>query len=807
VTYPDSGTVTVQYNRQGDVILRTDQNATVHAYGFDLLGRPSTDSATTVGSGVDSTVLQIAVTYEIRGMVQNITSYNAATDGTVVNDVQRVYNGFRQLTIEYQEHSGAVNTGTSLKVQYSFADGSANTIRLTSVTYPNGNVVGVSYGTSGSASDLLSRVDSLYWPSGLSSLQVVQYNYLGLATPVQVTYPQPQVQYNLAVAIGDDLYTGLDEFGRVIDLRWTKIASSSSSSSSISSSSSSSSDDDADDLVHLLYGYDQASNRLWRQDVVAGSANLDELYTNDGLYRLIEMQRGQLTGGGSGITDLDFKQAWTLDPTGNWGEFKEYADGSTLSLDQTRTSNTVNEITEFTTGTGTGWSLPEYDAAGNMISMPQPNSLADAYTGIFDAWNRLAKLGTGSGDDFVHVQADKYDGRNFRTTRLTYTSGDLSETRDFYQSLSWQVLEERVSGTPERQYVWGLRYIDDLILRDRSNGGTLNERLYALQDANWNMVAVCDTSGNVNQRFAYSAYGVCSPLNPDFTTYSGTNYDWTVLYTGRELDYGSGLNFYRMRYQHPLLGVFVSRDPIRLPPHSYSYGDDSPLSNVDPSGLLTSIEAMVRACMEKPTPALQIECLKLVVELQGQYQNVTQAMQALNNLENSLKPPVPPTPAPQPQPCPQPTPQPAAPPAAATPAAPPPAVAPPPSLNVDVGAIIKAALQAVELEAAELLEEERKECQKAFPGLPFCSSDFVSGDPVKACGVCNKNSKFTIGPPTAVHRGTEGLASPYHYDCWPPGRRKGNRPGVSIICGRCCEIQADGKPKNVKKCKCAPTRE
>jgi YD repeat-containing protein len=92
VTHPDSGVVTVEYNRQGDVILRTDQNGTVHSYGFDLLGRPSTDSVTTLGDGLDDSVLQIAVTYEIRGMVQNITSYNAATDGTVVNDVQRVYN-------------------------------------------------------------------------------------------------------------------------------------------------------------------------------------------------------------------------------------------------------------------------------------------------------------------------------------------------------------------------------------------------------------------------------------------------------------------------------------------------------------------------------------------------------------------------------------------------------------------------------------------------------------------------------------------------------------------------------------------
>jgi hypothetical protein len=44
----------------------------------------------------------------------------------VVNDVKRAYNGFQQLTREYQEHGGAVD-GSSLHVDYSYADGSANT--------------------------------------------------------------------------------------------------------------------------------------------------------------------------------------------------------------------------------------------------------------------------------------------------------------------------------------------------------------------------------------------------------------------------------------------------------------------------------------------------------------------------------------------------------------------------------------------------------------------------------------------------------------------------------------------------------
>jgi len=52
------------------------------------------------------------------------------------------YNCFVQLPQSYQAHGGEVNTGTTPQVQYSYADGSSNTIRITGMTYPNGrNVV------------------------------------------------------------------------------------------------------------------------------------------------------------------------------------------------------------------------------------------------------------------------------------------------------------------------------------------------------------------------------------------------------------------------------------------------------------------------------------------------------------------------------------------------------------------------------------------------------------------------------------------------------------------------------------------
>ncbi|HEX3655331.1 MAG TPA: hypothetical protein VHV55_05985, partial [Pirellulales bacterium] len=298
VTYPDGGVVSYEYNRQGQVTQMTDQNGTVHQYAYDPLGRPTADSVITLGTGIDGAVRRIARTYNTAGLPQNVTSYSAATGGTVVNDIQYQYNGFRQLTAEYQSHSGAVNTSSTPAVQYSYADGSQNTVRLTEITYPSGNGPSYEYAGPSSDGDMLSRVTQIMDSSG----PVVDYVYLGLKTFVQVEYPDPGIRYDLAFGSGSNLYAGLDNFGRVIDCRWRKVSTGA-------------------DVERIQYGYDLASNRTWRHNTVAPGGN-DELYTYDGLHRLENFQRGTFSGSDrTTITSQTLGQSWTLDATGNWSAF------------------------------------------------------------------------------------------------------------------------------------------------------------------------------------------------------------------------------------------------------------------------------------------------------------------------------------------------------------------------------------------------------------------------------------------------------------------------------------------------------
>lgn len=136
-----------------------NQNGTVHDYLYDRLGRQSEDRVTTLGTGIDGSVRRIAFTYNLLDQPEKITSTSTAIGRTIVNDIQYNYNDFQQLTVEYQSHGGAASTSSTPKVTYGYADGSTNTARFTSQTYPNGRMVFYIYASGDD--DALSRVTSL----------------------------------------------------------------------------------------------------------------------------------------------------------------------------------------------------------------------------------------------------------------------------------------------------------------------------------------------------------------------------------------------------------------------------------------------------------------------------------------------------------------------------------------------------------------------------------------------------------------------------------------------------------------------
>jgi hypothetical protein len=321
-----------------------------------------------------------------------------------------VYNNFGQLIAQYQEHDGEVDTGTTPVVLYAYEDGSENTIRQVSMTYPNGRVLEYLYDDD--AANNLSRIRTLRW----DGTNVCRYDYLGLNTFVTTDYLEPQVKLDYALGFGSDPNTGFDRFGRVIDLLWEKYGSGGSSSSSSTSGAPVN-----PELVHLQYGYDLASNRTHRADLVAQSydKDFDELYEYDGLHRLKKFHRGRLTNDNQTVISPTLQQGWCLDATGNWQNFthSDQVDAS-QTLDQQRVANRANEITSLVGVVGTRWATPFFDRNGNLNFIPQPEDSSVAFRAAWDGWNRLVRLEKDNGGSWQTIVEYNYDGQARRISKL-----------------------------------------------------------------------------------------------------------------------------------------------------------------------------------------------------------------------------------------------------------------------------------------------------------------------------------------------------------------------------------------------------
>jgi RHS repeat-associated protein len=488
--------------------------------------------------------------------------------GSVLNEVVLEYNALGLLDREYQSASGAKGVGTPY-VEYDYDETASSGeltkgYRLKSIRYPNERLVHYQYGSGDNES--LNRLDAITDFASGSGTVFAKYKYLGRSRVVEIDYQEADVRLDL-IGTGTS-YTGLDRFGRVIDQKWYDYGSSA-------------------DVDRYKYGYDRVSNRTYRENTI--TSNKDEFYTYDGIHRVKNFDRGNLNGTYNGMTGTVVKeQDWTLDPLGNWTSLLEKNSGST-SLTHFRSHTKANEVTTFNTISGTDWEDVATDRAGNLTTVPKPSALADGYTLTWDAWNRLYHVVDAVTSQTVAYYA--YDGLHRRTKQLSYSGGTLSETRYPFYSQSWQVLEERVdtSSNAESQFVWGPRYIDELVLRDRdtNDNGTMDERRYYLQDANWNVTCLVDSSGNAQERYEYLPYGQVQVMNASWGNIAVSAVANPYTYTGRRLDPETGLNQYRNRYYHAQLGRFVSRDPIGYrgrSPNLYQYVGSMPAVSTDPTG-------------------------------------------------------------------------------------------------------------------------------------------------------------------------------------------------------------------------------
>ena len=565
ITTDNSDHVSTTYDRLGRTTSTTDQRGVVHQYTFHSAVRLAHDRVTELGESgiVDDGILRITKTYDDIGRLQTVTSYDDpdVSEGSVVNQVKCEYNGWGCVAREYQEHDGAVDQYTPC-VDYAYSDdasgGVAKYVRLSQVTYPNGREVHFGYGQVQAIDDIMSRLASVSDSSGTHS----SFKYLGAKQIVEEDYSDIDVK--LSYLDGSGNVTGLDRFARVVDQVWKDYGVS-------------------ETLDEYTYTYDRAGNRTSRDNELHSAFDEDYLY--DALNRLTDSDRADA-----------FDQSWTLDGLGNFLTFDD--DGTS----QNRTVNAANQIQTISGS----WVSPEYDAAGSLIFAPKSGDETTGLHFVRDAWNRLTAVYEDDGDGVYEPSTDdalvaqhEFDGQN---RRIEKTFADDTRVEYFYNQ-QWQLLEEwsvdyQGATRAVNQYLWSPRYIDAPVVRfhDGNGEGDLldagDSTYYYAGDANFNVTATIDAAtGDVVNRYAYSAYGEPTVYSPTWTSPTGATEDGP-LYCGYWFDSETGNFQVRARGYVTCLSTFDATDPLVYRGgdfNLYAYCGNEPLNHTDPTGKVTAL--------------------------------------------------------------------------------------------------------------------------------------------------------------------------------------------------------------------------
>ena len=145
--------------------------------------------------------------------------------------------------------------------------------------------------------------------------------------------------------------------------------------------------------------------------------------------------------------------------------------------------------------------------------------------------------------------------------------------------------------------------MDDLVRRDRAVGGDiLNETRYVLMDY-FSPASITDETGNVTERYQFSAFGLRTILSPAYTVRNSSECEMEFGFQGQFEDADTGWLNYGYRYYLPELGRWTCKDPVGEVggTNLYAMVANNPVGVVDRFGL--SIAGMMAAGFP-PTAAM-----------------------------------------------------------------------------------------------------------------------------------------------------------------------------------------------------------
>ncbi len=453
-------------------------------------------------------------------MVETVSIMNddQIGSGSALNQIKYTYNGWGELTKLEQDRDSELDKSGSVndyEITYGYASISSATGRQARVrdeqTLPDGTLVEFQ----GDPIDILDQSLAEGAQTGrtdrviVGSVLVAEYDYLGSGFLIGTTLSEIDV-FRTYAGSTSGTYDKLDRFNRVVTDRWTKDLS-------------------ADVDIHdAAVVYNRVGNVTSVDDKIlknsSGNGVFDYEYEHDGLQRLKDAERGHWNG--SSISTKEFEETWTLMQVGRWAECTLDLNGNgtltdTGDLDETRTYNKANELTERDVDGGSTVYTLTNDALGHLEDDGKD------YDYVYDAFGRLREVKDRSSGNIVSEY--EYNGLGWRIRAINDSDADGSladETAEhFAYDEAWRLIAifdgSAAVDEPREQVVYhraGLdgkgrsEYLDRVILRERDTTGaspdTLDERVYYLNNWRSDVIGVLSSAGEQLESVRYSAYGV-----------------------------------------------------------------------------------------------------------------------------------------------------------------------------------------------------------------------------------------------------------------------------------------------------------
>ena len=211
----------------------------------------------------------------------------------------------------------------------------------------------------------------------------------------------------------------------------------------------------------------------------------------------------------------------------------------------------------------------DYDAAGCLTNL----------NGVSLEWDeryRLVEV-----DDASSFVQYEYDVLGRRAARIE------NGTTNFFVYDGQQVVADLDAGKNLlRTYSYGSG-IDNILTMTTYSGNQPVATYTYIKDHQNTVIALADETGTVVESYAYSAYGETKVFNASGVELAESALGNRYCFQGREIDWRTGLIYFRARWYDPDTGRWLSKDQIGIAGglNLYEFCRSNPVGFVDPFGL------------------------------------------------------------------------------------------------------------------------------------------------------------------------------------------------------------------------------